>query len=514
MNPDLKVAFTIALAAAAFCQQIDRQSNAQPPSLQYLADPAVPMISLPSNFRSRRSNSDRRIPGDGVATIAQLKGPGCVRHLWLLPGDDVRLVVHVDGASQPQIDVPLKPFFGVMHDLAPYFIDCAAYSVLPNPAKGVPGTPGYNLYLPIPFAKSCHIKLVGNEGERAVAMTDWHAYEGSATITPYRLHVEHKRLQPSPKRGGFVEMANIGGQGFIAGLAVGYIQKNFTDMVFHTGGTTFLIDGETDPYVIRGHNVEDDFGFTWGFNDRQTRWAGCPYHVNRGRLDQDGVFYRFYGPDPIAFRSSLIFRTGSRGDDMESVVYYYRIPNTGPPEIQTPDSWQVAGLFPNANHWESFRNSSFVEQLPRGKWPVQLAGASHEVSVASLDATRGWIDLQHVYFERHHSATPLTVVNNAAYLRANIQSSASHLAELRLALDDWAIIWMNREKVATIRNEDSIHTHRIPVELQEGNNELLIKTNNRDTPLNKRMWAIHCSVTSSQQSSLTLPKRQTADGHK
>ena len=30
-------------------------------------------------------------------------------------------------------------------------------------------------------------------------------------------------------------------------------------MVFHTGGMTMLIDGETQPHVIRGHNVEDDF---------------------------------------------------------------------------------------------------------------------------------------------------------------------------------------------------------------------------------------------------------------
>ena len=29
-------------------------------------------------------------------------------------------------------------------------------------------------------------------------------------------------------------------------------------MVFHTGGMTLLIDGATDPHVIRGHNVEDD----------------------------------------------------------------------------------------------------------------------------------------------------------------------------------------------------------------------------------------------------------------
>jgi len=92
-----------------------------------------------------------------------------------------------------------------------------------------------------------------------------------------------------------------------------------------------LLDEKTDPYTIHGNNVEDDYGFTWGFNNYQTRWIGCPTHENRGRNDQDGVFYRFFGPDPIAFRSSFSFRAGCRGDDMETVVYYYKMSGSGVP---------------------------------------------------------------------------------------------------------------------------------------------------------------------------------------
>ena len=363
----LFLALTIGLATTAVAQHDALRDGATSSSIaRQLADPAVPMIALPSDFRSRRTNSDQKIPASGVVEIANLTGLGCVRHLWLLPGDKVRLLIHVDGSEQPQVDMPLTSFFGVLHDWDPYFIDCAAYTVLPNPIEGVPGTPGYNLFLPIPFAESCRIAIQGATGERAVAMVDWQAYDGSTELTPYRLHAAHGRFQPAPERGSFVELANIDGRGFIAGVAVGYIQNNFTDMVFHTGGMTLLIDGETDPYVIRGHNVEDDFGFTWGFNDRQTRWLGCPYHINRGRLNQDGMFYRFFGPDPISFHSSLIFRTGSRGDHMETVVYYYRIPNSHSAAMETPEIWQAAGLFPHEDEWESFRNTDLVAQLQKG----------------------------------------------------------------------------------------------------------------------------------------------------
>ncbi|MEE2826981.1 MAG: hypothetical protein VYE64_10180, partial [Planctomycetota bacterium] len=74
-----------------------------------IQDPAVPMLGFPTDFRSRRVNSDQSIPDEGSVDLAKLTGPGCIRHIWILPGDDVRLVIHVDGETEPQIDVPLKP---------------------------------------------------------------------------------------------------------------------------------------------------------------------------------------------------------------------------------------------------------------------------------------------------------------------------------------------------------------------------------------------------------------------
>jgi hypothetical protein len=81
----------------------------------------------------------------------------------------VRLEINVDDAEKSQVDLPLKAFFGVMHDWEPYFVDNAAYTVLPNPgAKAkdplIPGNPGYNLFLPIPFSESCRITLHVSSG--------------------------------------------------------------------------------------------------------------------------------------------------------------------------------------------------------------------------------------------------------------------------------------------------------------------------------------------------------------
>lgn len=302
-------------------------------------DPAVPLIALPTEFSSRRAKGEVRLSDKGFAEVANIKGPGCIRRLWFLTinnQDKLTLEINVDGADKPQVVAPLKSFFGIMQDRDPYYVDCSAFAVVPNPAARkkdtrkvkasakIPGTPGYNLFLPIPFSSSCRITVRGNKGAFLGTVVDWHKYDPDTLLTPYRLHVTHKRFKTTPDR-GTIEMANVSGRGFIAGYLTGYIQKNNKDMVFHTGGIKILLDEKTDPYTIHGNNVEDDYGFTWGFNNYQTRWFGCPTHDNRSRNDQDGVFYRFFGPDPIAFRSSVSFRAGCRGDDMETVVYYYKM---------------------------------------------------------------------------------------------------------------------------------------------------------------------------------------------
>lgn len=89
-------------------------------------DPAVPMISLPTRFTSHRVNRDQHMPKGGSIDLANLKGSGCVRHIWILFGQGVRLEINVDDAEKSQVDLPLKAFFGVMHDWEPYFVDNAA----------------------------------------------------------------------------------------------------------------------------------------------------------------------------------------------------------------------------------------------------------------------------------------------------------------------------------------------------------------------------------------------------
>ncbi|MFN7333391.1 MAG: DUF2961 domain-containing protein, partial [bacterium] len=137
-------------------------------------DPAVPMIQLPMEFNSQRVVTHAVVKKGEAVDILNVKGPGAVRSFWQLFAQNLSIEITVDGADVPQVNVPSRPFFGVMHDLEDYFINSAGIVVVPNPAPGVPGTPGYNCYMPIPFRESCRISIRASEDQLVDTMVNWH----------------------------------------------------------------------------------------------------------------------------------------------------------------------------------------------------------------------------------------------------------------------------------------------------------------------------------------------------
>ena len=446
-------------------------------------DPAVPMIQLPMEFKSQRVVTHAVVKKGQAVDILNVKGPGAVRSFWQLFAQNLSIEITVDGADVPQVNVPSRPFFGVMHDLEDYFINSAGIVVVPNPAPGVPGTPGYNCYMPIPFRESCRISIRASEDQLVDTMVNWHQYPKGTLITPFRFHAAYNLKKPAVPRDGF-QMLDAEGRGFVAGLFMGAIQKEHSDMVFHTGGMRILIDGETDPHAIRGCNMEDDYGFTWGFNDRQTAWFGCPWHKNRSRNDQDGVFYRFFGPDPIAFHSSISLSTGCRPDDTESVLYYYRVPGSKAPTVITPTAWQVTDPFPGSETWEGFQRAEFAERISGDKWGDQIRDGEQIKAIHSINSDHTWLSLNRLFGQLEHQSV---------YAKANVDSDQPRKAFLRIAADDYATVWFNGKKISELRHENGLETVRLPVDLKHGTNEIVIKTNNKLSN-NRYLWALSCVV--------------------
>jgi len=106
--------------------------------------------------KGRKGAPSRLImPGEKLV-LADITGPGRVRHLWMTfpPGTPqqmraVWIEVYYDDRTEPSISVPCVDFFGLAHGRpTPYF------SALTSVAEGR----GFNAYFPMPFAR--RFKLV------------------------------------------------------------------------------------------------------------------------------------------------------------------------------------------------------------------------------------------------------------------------------------------------------------------------------------------------------------------
>ncbi len=452
-----------------------------------MQDPAMPMIQLPTRFKSRRTNTatqQRTTPEPYYVDILNVEGSGCVRHIWFLFAEGRRIEITVDDAAVPQVNMPLKSFFGVMHNWTPYFTDNAALTVLPNyETPNMVGNPGYNLWLPIPFSKSCRIrvyvdnppngKLEGLQGS-VCTVVDWHEYDSDSEITPYRFHGEHHLHTPAPPRNSSIQIAEVEGTGFLAAVMLGVPQKNYSDMIYHTGGMTMLLDGEYDPHVIRGTNMEDDFGFSWGFHIKNSRWIGSPYHKWGGRHDQDGAIYRIFGPDAISFDTSLSFSCGSRDDDTETVAFYYKIPGTEQQPLSKPLQWRVSGLYDGGSDETTFDKSEEIERVPVQEWADYYR--NNVGFVRNINSSRGWIDWRFSGISPEMDSGNFT--GKSMYAGTVIERSSTETTNLRLYYDDWISCWLNGVKLGTWKSVGVFDTVNIPIKLQKGENSLMLKSNN------------------------------------
>jgi hypothetical protein len=262
--PGLILLIALAMLSAVCAAQGKNATPPNDPFLRTYADPAVPLLQLPAHFRTRRTGANIAPTPDHSVEVLNVRGAGCVRHLWFVFNeknlDDLEIEITVDGAGQPQVRMPFRSFFGVLLGFEDYHIASAGLVNFPNftvtndPLIPRNAPPGWNCYLPIPFSKGCRIRLHGKSPKNGAAMVDWQQYPENVDLTPLRFHAQRNIALPGSPAKPF-PIAETEGVGFLAGYIMGWRQKDHGDMVFHNGGTRILIDGQTDPHVICGHNV-------------------------------------------------------------------------------------------------------------------------------------------------------------------------------------------------------------------------------------------------------------------
>ncbi len=123
-----------------------------------------------------------RSEGDRVV-MAEMKGPGCIWRIWSAAAEKGHVKIYLDDQPEPAVDLPFADYFDGKH--APFNYPALSYNL-----NNI-GSSGQNLYLPIPYLKSC--KVVADKGWGNYFHFNYATYPAGTTVPTFsaRLAADH-----------------------------------------------------------------------------------------------------------------------------------------------------------------------------------------------------------------------------------------------------------------------------------------------------------------------------------
>ena len=329
-------------------------------------------------FRSRRESSwdrtggnkdNRELAAGERLVMAQLKGPGCVKHIWITMGTTEKYYLRKtllrffwDGEEIPSVETPAGDFFGIGHGLLKSFVSLPL-SMSPD------GGRGFNCFFPMPFESSARLELINQGNEPLVVFfhIDWEQYSSSLEEDLGRFHAQWRRENPTEvafpverDKPIFIEgpqwgltdygsqlwsMPNLTGRdNYIILEAKGrghYVGCNLNIDSFEPqvndwygeGDDMIFIDGESFPPSLHGTGTEDYFCMAYcPRREFCTPYYGLTLYPGEkdGRLFAGKhSMYRFHIEDPIHFDKSIKVtiehgHNNKLANDYSSTAYWYQ----------------------------------------------------------------------------------------------------------------------------------------------------------------------------------------------
>ena len=244
-------------------------------------------------------------PGERVV-LADVSGPGCVRHFWLtlppMPPDEMRaslLEIYYDDASEPSASVPCLDFFG-----CPLGRPVAFASQWNAAQEGR----GFNSWLPMPFRRRLRVEVVNGSARRFPLYYQLAYTEGRVAADAGLLHVTFRRENPTQLKRDFTIAGDLRGPGRFFGCNVGIrVLPDAGFSWYGEGEVKIFLDGDRNNPTWCGTGLEDYVGSAWGMGAHATPLQGAPLIAQApGAAMPDFVsFYRWHDPDPIVFEREL-----------------------------------------------------------------------------------------------------------------------------------------------------------------------------------------------------------------
>jgi len=254
-------------------------------------------------------NADSRsIEPGGVCTVADIEGPGIIRHIWFTMGSRnlrykraVVLRIYWDGQSDPAVESPVGDFFAVGHGLM-RCVDSLPVSVTSEGRA-------FNCYWPMPFRQRARITLT-NDSSRSVGFYTYVDYQKVSALPAdiAYFHAQYRQEYPT-QLGPHYLILEAEGRGHYVGTVLS--AQNRTRGWFGEGDDLFYIDGEQEP-SLRGTGTEDYFCEAFGFRELGRPYYGVSVYEGYDVGDRTTVF-RWHIQDPVYFTKSLKVTIEHRG---------------------------------------------------------------------------------------------------------------------------------------------------------------------------------------------------------
>ncbi len=293
----------VVMFAGAVCCGLGSPAIAEPPEMAVIK-PDVRTGFAHAGWAYDRYKNLKTLDAQKRMTVADLKGPGIIRHIHTtrhqpkeLATRAVVLEIWFDDADQPAVVCPLGDFFGDgcngrSMDFSSKFIECAPWS--------------YNCYFPMPFRSRARVVL-RNDADRNLmnySYVEWETLPQWDDHLGY-FHATYGRRCFQLTKDSDELLFEVQGSGHLIGRQYSVVTDEPLFRGFSTvmeGNNEVDIDGRDRQLDYLG--TEDSFTFSWGF--RRTfagLRAGMPLVEEKGpsRLS----IYRFHDHMPIRFRKSL-----------------------------------------------------------------------------------------------------------------------------------------------------------------------------------------------------------------
>ncbi len=287
-------------------------------------------------------------PGE-TRVLADIKGPGCIRHIWMTQRNNYRqclLRMTWDHADAPSVLVPLGDFFGLGHNLVNSY-QSLLFSASTRANNQFNQGCALNCYAPMPFNEHARIELINESSatHRQYFYIDYETYAQPPEASSGYFHAEFRRENPFGGWGHEIRVntpeADIvnkertawennyviletSGRGHYIGCNLSV--TNFQGTWWGEGDDMIWVDGYKWPPDLHGTGSEDYLNQAWGMQPNAFLRNGSSLHES----DTGGyqTSYVHHLENPVRFKQDIkVTIEHGHGNhlcnEMSSVAYWY-----------------------------------------------------------------------------------------------------------------------------------------------------------------------------------------------